>query len=318
MVQTKKKMVALLSAAVLAVGISSLASCSNDTSDDGNSTILADGTDSAGSTISGDSSLDDPAYTRITVNSLEEIGSLGAGKYIISFGWQLTDADVSGIWETDDENGRVCVSPLAEQINANSNIEAIKLDLSSQTGLTKIGDRAFGKIVSIEDTGMPYTFTGIAMPKSITSIGRGAFFECRSVNNITIPDSVTSIGESAFDNCRALTDITIPNSVTSIESDTFFQTGLTDLTFWPESVSIIKENVFYGCDSLESITIPAHIKKIEAFAFEDCSNLKTVRASTGTDIDENAFSTRHFAAYDGGNTESVTISKNENLKVVRY
>jgi hypothetical protein len=36
-----------------------------------------------------------------------------------------------------------------------------------------------------------------------------------------IPNSVTSIGEGAFLECKGLTSVTIPNSVTSIEEDAF-------------------------------------------------------------------------------------------------
>ena len=39
--------------------------------------------------------------------------------------------------------------------------------------------------------------------------------------NYTIPNSVTTIGKSAFSNCRSLTSINIPNSVTTIEERAF-------------------------------------------------------------------------------------------------
>jgi hypothetical protein len=54
------------------------------------------------------------------------------------------------------------------------------------------------------------------IPNSVTTIGKGAFFDCRSLTSITIPNSVTTIGEYAFLNCSSLTSITISNSVTTI------------------------------------------------------------------------------------------------------
>ena len=52
---------------------------------------------------------------------------------------------------------------------------------------------------------------------SVTSIGDGAFYNCRRLTSVTIPDSVTSIGSSAFSDCSRLTSVTIGNKVTSID-----------------------------------------------------------------------------------------------------
>ena len=43
------------------------------------------------------------------------------------------------------------------------------------------------------------TITKIAIPKSVTTLGRGAFFYCSSLTSVNIPNSVTSIGASAFE-----------------------------------------------------------------------------------------------------------------------
>ena len=44
--------------------------------------------------------------------------------------------------------------------------------------------------------------TSYVIPDSVTSIGSGAFYGCRSLSSIVIPSSVTSIGEHAFDGCN--------------------------------------------------------------------------------------------------------------------
>ena len=59
------------------------------------------------------------------------------------------------------------------------------------------------------------------IPNSVTSIGYGAFHNCRGLTSITIGNSVTSIGNNAFCYCSDLTSVTIPNSVTSIGNDAF-------------------------------------------------------------------------------------------------
>ena len=52
----------------------------------------------------------------------------------------------------------------------------------------------------------------MTIPDSVTSIGDGAFRDCRSLASVTIPDSVTSIGNSPFSDCSSLTSITVDPS----------------------------------------------------------------------------------------------------------
>ena len=54
--------------------------------------------------------------------------------------------------------------------------------------------------------------TKLTIPDDVTSIGNGAFSDCKSLTSITIPDSVISIGERAFEDCTSLTSIKIAAS----------------------------------------------------------------------------------------------------------
>ncbi len=159
----------------------------------------------------------------------------------------------------------------------------------------------------------------------VTSIGRSAFDDCRSLTSVTIPDSVTSIGEYAFDGCTSLTSVTIPDSVTSIGGYAFsYCTSLTGI--WvaegnshyssdasgvlfnkdkttlvqcpgpfaaytiPDSVTRIGDRAFSHCTSLTSVTIPDSVTSIGEQAFQGCESLTSVTIPDSvTSIGERAF-----------------------------
>ena len=116
--------------------------------------------------------------------------------------------------------------------------------------------------------------TKLTIPDDVTSIGNGAFSDCKSLTSITIPDSVTKIRDSTFSCCTSLTSITIPNSVTSIGCDAFYGcTSLTSITI-PDSVTKIGDRAFKDCTSLTSITIPNRVTWIGKYVFYGCQNIK--------------------------------------------
>ena len=112
------------------------------------------------------------------------------------------------------------------------------------------------------------------IPKSVTSIGIGAFSGCSSLTSITIPESVTSISNSAFFHCTSLASLTIPEGVTSIGEYAFSR--LTSINTILESVFDIGESAFSSPDSLTSVTIPNSVTSIGKSAFKGRSSLTTV------------------------------------------
>ena len=97
--------------------------------------------------------------------------------------------------------------------------------------------------------------TNYTIPNSVTTIGEGAFADCKSLTCINIPNGVTTIGKHAFAGCESLTNINIQNGVTTIEKSAFEGCrSLTSINI-PNSVTTIGERAFWGC-----INLLSHIK----------------------------------------------------------
>ncbi|MDX2108621.1 MAG: leucine-rich repeat protein [Verrucomicrobiota bacterium] len=129
--------------------------------------------------------------------------------------------------------------------------------------VTSIGKEAFFQCRSL---------TSVNIPNSITSIGDNAFY-FTSLTNVIIPNSVTSIGDWAFSACFSMTSLSISNRVTSIGKHAFDHcTNLTSISI-PNSVTSIGEQAFCSCTSLTSMSIPNSLISIGDQAFAKCSSL---------------------------------------------
>ena len=162
------------------------------------------------------------------------------------------------------------------------------------------------KYGTLEITGSAFAdclwrLTSVNIPNSVTSIGRYAFCECRSLTSITIPNSVTSIGEYAFSGCSGLTSINVESGNTAYDSrnncNAIIETATNTLiqgcqnTIIPNNVTSIGASAFEECSALTSITIPDGVTCIGDRAFEECSGLTSMTIPNNvTSIGNRAFS----------------------------
>lgn len=115
----------------------------------------------------------------------------------------------------------------------------------------------------------------------VTSIGEGAFRQCKSLTSITIPEGVKSIEEDAFSSCDSLVTVHIPTSVTIIGEEAFSWCPTLKSIELPYNLTTIGEGAFIGCNSLESITIPKSVRNIGEEAFRQCTSLKSIKVEDG-------------------------------------
>lgn len=151
-----------------------------------------------------------------------------------------------------------------------------------EDGVTKIGRGAFYTCTDL---------TEITIPDSMTVIDSYAFYNSTGLTSIKIPDSVTSVGEMAFYGCTGLTSVIIGDGITSISRDVFNGcSGLTNVTIG-NGVTTIEWNAFFRCTGLTEVTIPDNVITIGWNAFFGCDSLKNVTIGNSvTTIGASAFS----------------------------
>jgi hypothetical protein len=172
--------------------------------------------------------------------------------------------------------------------------------------VTNIGKHSFFSYSFLDDNSL---IEALVIPKSVTSLGEDAFYNCPSglksivvekgnqyydsrndcnaiietstnllllgCRNTVIPNNVTSIGKNAFYNCSSLTNIKIPDSVTSIGNGAFHNCyGLTSITLG-NNITSIGECAFSSC-GLTSLKIPDSVTSIGDEAFKCCHGLQEI------------------------------------------
>ena len=129
----------------------------------------------------------------------------------------------------------------------------------------------------LKELGFTDNITSIEIPKyyngqnhiyKITSIGKNAFSDFTSLDNIIIPNVIIKIGDNAFSNCTSLTELIIPHGVIEIGNNICAGCSKLKKIIIPDSVMRIKNYSvvrnknfsFYKLENLKYLSIPKHLK----------------------------------------------------------
>ncbi|MBP3228352.1 MAG: family 20 glycosylhydrolase [Bacteroidaceae bacterium] len=119
----------------------------------------------------------------------------------------------------------------------------------------------------------------IALPRTLETIGRYAFFGCKSLGGeLALPEGMKSVGEGAFQGCRAVKSLRLPATLTHIGPWAFSRmTGLADTLVIPDGVRTIGRGAFHLSYRIPALDLPASLDTIGAEAFQPGLSLRSIR-----------------------------------------
>lgn len=128
----------------------------------------------------------------------------------------------------------------------------------------------------------------VIIPKSVKTIGNGAFAQCYSLKTVVLPPDLTEINDYMFSESN-IREIKIPEKVKSIGQAAFNNCPLKSIEI-PNSVKTIGKSAFSACRWMEKVTLGNSVKTIDDAAFSFCTSLKSINLPPSLqEIGEHAF-----------------------------
>lgn len=122
-----------------------------------------------------------------------------------------------------------------------------------------------------------YWLKKLIMPKNLTRIPRGTFYQGYYITEAVMPEKLQTVGERAFYSCLRM-KATLPEGLNTIERYGFYNCDSLRLPL-PETLTSIGEYAFQYNDGFKSLVIPQSVTSIGNYAFHSCWNLETVELS---------------------------------------
>ena len=146
-----------------------------------------------------------------------------------------------------------------------SNLQSVTLPASIQT----IGTDAFYGCTRL---------ASVNLEDGLTYINTRAFYNC-NLSAITIPRTVTSIGNGAFKN-NPLVSITWLPTTCGVSTDTdapFYNTNSQVTSFvFGDSVQLVPQYLCYAMTRLDTVVLPPSVRSLGQHAFHGCTSLKSI------------------------------------------
>lgn len=140
-----------------------------------------------------------------------------------------------------------------------------------------------------------------------------------TVRNVIVPDTVTTIGQGAFKNCKNLESIVLPKRLQEIYREAFQNCVKLKSIVLPNTIKKIGISAFEGCSSLSSVTLGTGLREIGIWAFNDCPSLKSITIPANvTYIGAKAFGSTPITVYgySGSAAEEEYAGKSGNVTFV--
>lgn len=125
-----------------------------------------------------------------------------------------------------------------------------------------------------------YTFrkhpalTTFTFPKTVTTVGNGAFFKCQKLKKVVLPETIKKLNETVFMSCSALSDINFPDGLESIGRSALYMTAITEFTA-PKSLKTLGDNALYGTPITKAV-LNDKLEKIGQALFAACKQLSKI------------------------------------------
>lgn len=201
-----------------------------------------------------------------TKTSADKIYPAASKKFYISVKGMANSASAKWNYKVESD-GKITLLKYIGTATTVKVPDTITLD-SRKFNVKAIGNSAFAgtkvKKVSISD-------------KYMKSIGKNAFKNCTSLQEVRLGTGITFIGAGAFYGCSALKTIAFPDGLKVIEAELMKGcSGLSGEIYLPKSLTTIRKNAFEGCTKISEIMIFTFLSSVESNAFKNCNSLKKV------------------------------------------